>query len=306
MLSFGHICKKTKAGLKGAGLAFLLAATTAPAIAKSETLPVTLDDYGRITMPIVLDGRTSTQHFLFDTAARRSLVLNRDSNAAGIRRYENGTIRHFSAEGLLRLPAATISSWKVGGRTVQNSIIGFYSDNAELAGLVGNNVFLGRILHWRLGSGLLNVYANTAALSDASWHNIGGRPNRHFSMLLTTEYRGVEITVLVATGASRTMLDSDTLYKLFPNSEVWSPNNVDYKSVEFGLGSQRKNFRAFKLPDFKIGSWDLGEVEVLSANFDTKEITGFMNAPVMILGADILLKHEVAFDFRDYQLWVKD
>ena len=297
----------TKSGLKGFFLAILLTAAFAfPATAKPEILPVALDEYGRITVPTLLDGRSEAQYFLFDSAARRSLLLNRDSDANGIRRYEKGTIRHYSAEGLLRLPAATISSWKVGSRTVKNSIIGLYSDTDEAAGLVGNNVFLGRILHWRPGAGQLEIHANTAPFAGASWRNVGGRPNRHFSMLLTTEYRGVEITVLVATGASRTVLDTGTLNQLFPNSKQWSEKNIDYKSVEFGLGSQRKNFRDFTLPNFAIGKWHLGDIGVLSKSFDTKEITGFVNAPVMILGADILLANEVAFDFRDYQLWVKD
>jgi len=306
ILFFRGLSAYAQIRLRVLGAIILLAAALAvPAVAETSMLPIKLDEYGRITVPVTLEGREQEQYFLLDTAARRSLLLNRDSDTPGVKLYQKGTIRHYSSQGLLRLPAATISSWLVGDRVVKNSIIGLYSDVAGAAGMVGNNVFLGRILHWKPTTDHLNVYTNTMPISGAGWHNVGGKPNRYFSMLLTTEYHGMEIAVLVATGASRTLLSSDAARKLFPASQAWSENNVDYKSIERGLGSERKNFRALTLHDFKIGKWDVGDIEVLSASFDTREITGFMNAPVLILGSDILLQHEVAFDFRDYQLWFK-
>jgi len=289
-------------------LVFLLFALNFPAVALAETpsLEVKLDGYGRPTIPVTLPGTGGAKYFLFDTAARRNLLLNRDSGAPGVKRYANGKIRHYSSQGLLQLPAATIASWKIGNRTVRNSITGFYPHSFGTAGLVGNNVFVGRILHWKPGAKAFNVFTNTAPFADASWHNVGGRPNRHFSVLMRALYRDLEIRVVVATGAEKTLMDVDTLHKLFPNAKGWLSGNFEFKNIEFGLGSDRRNYRSFTLPNFKIGAWDLDGIEVFSATIDAEQITGDKRAPVMILGSDILMKHEVAFDFRDYQLWIKD
>lgn len=292
--------------VKGWGLLLLIIAATAPARAETSSVTVKFDDYGRMMIPVKLQGASQEQYYLFDTAARRNLILKENSHGPAIKLYKKGTLRHFSSEGLLRLPAATIEQWQVGGRTVKQSIAGLYVDSGYPSGMVGNTVFRGRILHWKPGGDRLNVYTNSAPLAHASWHNIGGRPNRHFSMLLTTNYRGQDITVLVSTGTSKTLLNVDLADKIFPRDKVEASKIPGFQTVAFGLSSPRRRYSKVKLPNFKIGWWDLGDIEVLSAHFDTKEITGLMNAPVMILGSDILMQNEIAFDFRDYQLWVKD
>jgi len=283
---------------------WLVAVLSTQGFAGTSLLPVKLDEYGRITIPVTLEGGKQEQYFLLDTAARRSLLLNKDSGLSAVRLYQQGTIRHFSSHGLLRLPAAVIAGWKIGDRLVGNSLIGLYPDNASARGLVGNDDFVGHILHWAPKQKRLGVYTNTLPISTAAWHNIGGKPNRHFSMMLKTEYQGEEITVLVATGTSRTLLDNDTASRLSQGAKNRPIDKRPSAMSAIGLGFPSKSFRELILPDFKIGAWSLGDIKVLSARVDVREITGFMDAPVMILGADILLKHEVAFDFRDYQLWV--
>jgi len=286
--------------------AFWAVVASTAATAKSETLPVILDDFGRITVPIELYGRMEIRHFVLDTAARRSLLLNKDSGALGVKHYNKGVLHHFSSEGMLRLPAARIEAWMVGDRMVEGSVVGLYRDNASAEGLLGIEAFRGWIVHWNPATKNLKTYSNAGPLSAAQWHNLGGTPNRHFNMILTTEYGGMDLNVIVATGTDKTLLDKGTAIKLFPDLKAWAEGNNVYRSTVRGLGFQRKNYPSIKLPGFKIGKWDIGDIVVLAAELDAKQITGHENAPVLILGSDILAKHEVAFDFREFQLWYHD
>lgn len=290
--------------LLGSAVLGMAALFTASAAAE-EALPVELDEYGRMTVPIMLGEGAEERRFLFDTAARRSLLLNQDSNQVGLKRYEKGTIRHFSSAGLVRLPVARFEAWQLGDRVLKNSIVGFYPDSASGEGLLGNGAFWGRIVHWVPGASELRVYPNASKVSNAAWHNLGGKPNRHYGMLLRTEYRGIEIDILVATGASRTLLSSDSAQLLLPDYD-WRSAKKRHVSAARGLGFDSKDYTVLRLPEFSIGKWDLGTLNVGLARFDLQETTGFRNANLLVLGADMLTKHEVAYDFRDFQLWYKN
>jgi hypothetical protein len=276
------------------------------AVARPEQLPVTLDAHGRMTVPIEIYGRMKTRQFLFDSAAQRTLILNKDSGAMGIKPIKRGTLNHRSSGGLVRLPAARFDAFLLGDRIVEDAIVGFYPDWASSDGLLGNDVFHARILHWQPNKAMLNVYPNAGPISTSEWHNIGGKANRYFGMILTTQYRGIEIDILVATGASHTVIHNDTYHKLFADHGRAGEEERERREYVQAIDPTKREAPVVTLPGFSIGAWTLGDIQVLEHYLPVQEISGYMNADVMILGADILSKTEVAFDFRDFQLWYRD
>jgi len=288
-------------------LAFLAVAMLGRASFAAETLPVTFDAYGRMLVPVEIYGRMDVRHFLFDTAARYPVFLNRDSGALGIRMIDKGTLNHMDSSGRARLPVARVEAYALGSQIIEDAIIGVYPNWAGADGLMGNTAFHKRIVHWQPERKQLSIYPNLAPISGDDWMHLGGRPNKAYGMVLTTEYNGIEFDVIVATGTSRSIIGPDSVAKIFP--EFWHPEAYDEdqprEPIIRGLNPDLEEKRPVPMPGFAIGGWVIEDFVPVAAYVDKEALTGVMNANVIVLGVDALLGQEIAFDFRDFHMWVK-
>lgn len=276
-------------------------------VTAAEILPVKLDQYGRMLVPVEIYGRMQVRHFLFDTSARYPLLLNRDNGAMGIKLIKKGTLNHVSTMGLIRLPVAHIEAYMLGNRMVENAVVGFFPDWAAADGLMGNDAFHGRIVHWVPEDRQLRIYPNLAPISDDRWQHLGGRAGKSFSLIVTTEYRGKELDVVIATGLSRSIIDTSIVGELslsFGATGALDEDRIRETGMR-GLNPDAEEGIPVSVPGFAIGDWWIGDFVPLASYVDRVEMTGFMNSRVILLGADVLSRQEVAFDFRDFHLWVK-
>ena len=273
----------------------------------TEILPVKLDKHGRMLVPVEIYGRMQVRDFLFDTAARYPLFLNKDSKAMGIRAIEKGTLNHMSSAGLLRVPVAHVEAYLLGDRMIEEAVVGFFPDWAGADGLMGNDAFHGYVVHWQPADGHLRVYPNLAPISNNSWMHLGGRAGKSFNLIVTTEYEGKEIDVVIATGVSRSIIDQTIVNELIP--DFWKPGTLDedrdLEPLVRALSPEAENYTPVPMPGFAIGAWRIENFRPLAGYVDRVELTGYMNSRVIVLGADVLSRQELAFDFRDFHLWVK-
>lgn len=266
-----------------------------------ETGPYKFDAQGRILMPIELANGDSAD-FLLDTSARRTSFVNRLVENTGAKTYVRKSIRHFSAAGALSLPLARVPELSLYGRKVEDNIVALFSDKSSANGLIGFDMVRGYILHLEPESQTAHLMTHPGALADQNWRVLPGKPNRHLGIVLQAEIAGLPFEILLATGSSHSYISRKSAIALKEGMEM-----ADYRrSFEIfnGLMPFPKVRQSFKLPAFDIEGWPVGPMTVGIQPIDKEDATGSKGGHVLILGADFLANRELAFDYRNFGLWV--
>ncbi|MBO6506152.1 MAG: aspartyl protease family protein [Kordiimonadaceae bacterium] len=281
----------------------LCASTTATA----DTVPFTLDASGRPVIQLTFDNETK-QSAVIDTAARRTAMKETVAFAAGVERRGLNNIRHASAYGTLRLPLGSLDKLTVFNRRFKDNVVALYPDRSplyiggETTGLVGFDVMRGHVFRFNPTSGEVDVWSHSAQLANDGWMIVQGRANRSWDLVLETEFQGVDLTILVATGSSHTLVDLETAKKMFP--EKTFKMNFGTWDVHRGLSTKPTNLDTLEIEGFTIGPWDIGKIEVGVTRLRFEPETRLKGKNVMVLGSDVLMRGPIAFDYRNQAVWV--
>lgn len=271
------------------------------AVHAAEKHKLKLDDYGRPLLPVYFsDGSRSLM--LLDTSARRTGLKNKLAKKHAAQVHDFSSIRHFSAAGLTERPYATLYDLSLFGRKIEKNTIALYADNAMHDGLVGFDIYSWHILRFHAKDQAIELHANTGDVGRAGWQVIAGRYNRHLGIMLTTTYKGLEFEVLLATGTSRSLIDGNAARKLVKAGLVKKPDGGE--TAAMGIDARPRGLTYTVLSDFRIGPWNLGDLPVLVTNLPSRDATGYENSNFIMIGADVLMKQDIALDFRDFQVWV--
>lgn len=263
--------------------------------------PLTLDDYGRPLVPLEFaDGSTSL--VLLDTSARRTGLKNSLASKHDARLNDYSVIRHFSAGGLLQLPYATFDTFSLYGRQVKENAVALYGNKSMHEGLVGFDMYRWHVLRFAPDAPSLELLPNTAAVGAAGWQVIAGRPTRHRSIILTTEYAGHKFEILLASGSSRTVINAQAARLLAAEGKIKKP--VGGERLALGIDPKVRYLKHTVLPEFKIGPWELGDLPMLVTSLQSDQALGYSTSNFIMIGADVLMSQDVALDFRDFQIWV--
>lgn len=275
--------------------------------ASADTVPFTLDASGRPFIELSFDNNTK-QSVLIDTAARRTALKETFASQAGVERSGLNNIRHASAYGTLRLPLGSLDRLTVFNRRFRDNVVALYPDRSplyiggETRGLVGFDVMRGHVFRFDPNAGEVDIWSHSAELANDNWMIVQGRANRAWDLVLETNYKDIDLTVLVATGSSHTLLDLETAQKIFPDREF--KMNFGTWDVRLGLTAKPTNLDTTELQDFSIGSWQIGEIEVGVLPLKYELETSLKGKSVMLLGADVLMRGPIAFDYRNQAVWV--
>ena len=268
------------------------------------------DKVGRITVPVKI-GDGEIRYFLLDTAARRFGIRQDNIPDPLIQTYSERNIRHMSSSGLLVLPLAKIKRIEFGKSTTETAITGLFPaarGDGDIAGVVGFDAYQGYILHVQPRKLHLELHANAGEFANAGWRLIPGHPNAYGGLLIENNYDGQDITVLLASGLSKTLINRAAavlLYpELFPKGKRKNPTQFGHSVVLKGLHSSLTGLDTLVLEDFHVLGWELGDLEVGISVLPVREQTGFIGAPFIMLGSDVLASREYALDARNHQLWV--
>lgn len=278
--------------------ALLLGSATALA---AETHKLELDEFGRPLLPIEFaDGSSSL--VLIDTAARRTGLKNELAQRLSVKVRDYSSIRHFSSGGLVERPHGLLNELSLLGRRVEDSTVALYPDNALQDGIIGFDTYGWHIIRLHAKEQMIEFQPNTATINRDGWQVINGRFSRHFGILLSTTYHGEEFDILLATGSSRTVLDMEAAKKLGKAGAIEKPDGFQY--IAMGLDTGNRGMNETVLPDFRIGAWNLGDLPVLVSRLPAYDAVGRRGSNFIMLGADVLLAGDIAFDFRDFQIWL--
>jgi|GEM_PF-6634281 len=270
------------------------------------------DEFGRITVPVNIGGG-EVYYFLLDTAARRFGIRQDSVPSPHIKTYSHRNIRHMSSSGILILPLAKFKQIEFGRNSIETAIAGLFpraGSYGDIAGVAGFDAYHGYILHVQPSKLHIELHANVGSFATAGWKLITGHPNAYGGLLIENDYDGQDITVLLASGLSKTLINQAAAALLFPDL---FPKGKRKKGARFGrsdvfkgLHSRLVGLDTLVLQDFHVGGWELGDLEVGITVLPVKEQTGFMAAPFIMLGSDVLANREYALDARSHQLWVPD
>ncbi len=280
-------------------------------VAAGSSISFTLDRDGHIILPLEVGG-VEAPCFILDTATRRFGVTNQMADRLWAERVYRGSITHVSAGGSVRLPLAKLHRIHFGDHEIETGYAAIYPDTLpgtdSGCGLLGFDAYHGYVMRLEGPARRVTLTAHSGNLARAGWRLIAAEYNSQGALLIDTEYRGQTITVMLATGLTRTMLDRTAAHLLFPErlkgDTVPTLKAHDVATARIGLLAPEKAYDTLLLPDLAVAGWQLGEVEALIAPLQVREQTGYRNAALLMLGADILAHKDFALDTRAHQLWV--
>lgn len=290
-------------------VAFAVLVAARPADATS--IPFTLDREGRIIVPLEIGG-VESPCFILDTATRRFGVTNHMANRHWAERVFKGSINHISAGGTVRLPLAKLHRIRFGNHEIETGYAAIYPDRIAsgpvTCGMLGFDAYHGYIMRLEGPARRISLNAHPGELARAGWRIITAEYNNQGALLIDTEYRGQTITVMLATGLSRTMIDYAAAKLLFPEDFDGSPAARDTPHgvalARMGFLAAEREYDTLMLPDLTVKGWALGDVEAVVTHLPVRDQTGYMNAALLMIGADVLVQKDFALDTRAHQLWV--
>lgn len=276
-------------------------------IQAEQTVAFKRDAQGRILVPVTID-ENSSDYLQLDTAAGRTAISEVKRHPYHVKPYD-GHIRHMASNGFAKVSVGTMENLAVAGINIKRHIVAVYpadyksvqENDAPVAGVVGFDVFRGQLLQINGEAGHIAYAANSGFLDQGEWGVIPGYPNTNASILTKTSYKGVELTVLFATGYSRSALNLAAFAELYPNQKHRVlPRKITYRR---GMENRVRAGGAVTLAGLDIGGWQLDDLEVAVINVPSIRIAGEDNVPLLILGADVLTRSNLVFDYRDFQVW---
>jgi hypothetical protein len=289
----------------------LLALLIAAPQAHASSIAFTLDGEGRIIVPLEIGG-VENPCFILDTATRRFGLSNHMADRHWAERVFKGSINHVSAGGTVRLPLAKLHRIRFGDHEIETGYAAIYPDHTAngpvTCGMLGFDAYHGYVMRLEGAARRISLSAHPGALARAGWRIITAEYNNQGALLIDTEYRGQTLTVMLATGLSHTMIDYAAAKLLFPEDFDGSPATREKHRgttlARMGFIAPEREYDTVMLPGLAVNGWALGDVEAVVAHLPVRDQTGYMNAALLMIGADVLAGQDFALDTRAHQLWV--
>lgn len=297
------ITKLLKGSLVGLSFAFGMAAQAAANQAPVlESQPSSLDDQGRILIPVGV-GEQGSYPFLLDTAASRTVVYRKLVSELGLEALPRRSTRVMTATGAREMQLYRLGDLHVLGltMTVHETVAMPDVGRRDIYGIVGVDLMRGRVL--LLGKGRAQLVADEFDLPgrEEDWLRVDGRPVGYGSVAVTVTIGGHEIPAIVDTGAGASVLNRAAL-------DLLQQDDTDGVSIDRATLSSSGGTVAAQIVmvrEMNIGGWKRSNERLTSAQLPIFAVYGAARTPAMILGADILLSPTAtAIDFNDWALWI--
>ncbi|MCJ9429334.1 pepsin/retropepsin-like aspartic protease family protein [Kordiimonas marina] len=285
-----------------AGLSALLASPGLPAQAASQgiVVPYRYDAEHRIMLPVLLPNE-KTVYYLLDTATHFVGMTNSEVARLGLSVVNKTAIRAFATSSQLKLPATIVHSMKLGTLPLENQWVAIFPNTTGPIGAIGYRAYANRLIHLDPKRKTLGFYPNDGKFSQNGWKLVTGHANKYGAIVLETKIQGVPFDVVIASGINHSLMGWHAAEALFPGLYKHPPTHKI--SVSEGLINEVRSVQAKILHDVQIGNWHVGDIAVGITKLPVKEVTGYMNANLLMLGADVLTRQELVLDFRYWQVW---
>lgn len=239
--------------------------------------------------------------FIIDTGASKSVIYRGLTAMIGLQALPNQSKRILTATGYKRVLVYPVTDFFVLGRTLKVTETVALPDiiGSDAKGLIGVDMLAGLTLYidMQMGQGDLSV----GPPSGNDWVTVQGRPVAYGSLALEVNIGGLDIPVIVDTGASDTVINT-------AGSEAIgrSATGVRRETITASMSQGKKMaFVALRVPSFKIGDFGRTNMRLVVSDLPVFAMLGARDVPAIILGMDLLGQQPFAIDFKNWRLNIK-
>lgn len=239
--------------------------------------------------------------FIIDTGASKSIIYRGLTAMIGLQALPNQSKRILTATGYKRVLVYPVTDFFVLGRTLEVSETVALPDiiGSDAKGLIGVDMLAGLTLYIDMEAGEADLSA--VPPSGEEWITVQGRPVAYGSLALEVNIGGLDIPVIVDTGASDTVINT-------AGSEAIgrSATGVSRETITASISRGKEMvFTALRVPSFKIGDFGRTNMRLVVSDLPVFAMLGARDVPAIILGMDLLGQQPFAIDFKNWRLNIK-
>ncbi len=260
------------------------------------------DSFDRPMVGTVVNG-VGPLPFIIDTGASKSVIYRGLTAMIGLQALPNQSKRIMTATGYKRVLVYPVTDFYVMGRTLHVEETVALPDiiGSDAKGLIGVDMLAGHTLFIDMQNGTANLELSGDEPFPDDWVRVQGRPVAYGSLALEVNIGGLDVPVIVDTGASDTVINT-------AGSEAVgrSGRGVRTETIRASIsGGREMVFTALRVPDFAIGSFKRTNMRLVVSDVPVFAMLGAREVPAVILGMDILGQQPFAIDFKNWRLYLK-
>lgn len=260
------------------------------------------DRFDRPTVGTVVNG-VGPLPFIIDTGASKSVVYRGLTARLGLAALPNQSKRILTATGYRRVLVYPLRDFYVLGRTLNVTETVALPDviGSEAMGLIGVDLLAGLTLMIDMQDGIADLSAPTGEAPGEDWVTVQGRPVAYGSLALEVNVGGLDIPVIVDTGASDTVINTAG-----SDAVALAGTGVRRETIRASIsGGREMVFTALRVPSFKIGEHERNNMRLVVSDIPVFAMLGARDVPAIILGMDLLGQQPFAIDFKNWRLYLK-
>lgn len=260
------------------------------------------DRFGRPMVGAVVNG-VGPLPFIIDTGASKSVVYRSLTLMAELEALPNQSKRILTATGYKRVLVYPATDFYMLGRSLLVDETVALPDviGSEAKGLIGVDLLANLMLVVDMEDGAARLTRPDASLSG-TWQTVQGRPVAYGSLALNVNIGGVDVPVIVDTGASDTVINTAGSDALILAAQGLSKETI---RASISNGRQRE-FVALRVPSFKLGAFERTNMRLVVSDISVFTALGARDVPAIILGMDLLGGQAFAVDFKNWRLHLQE
>lgn len=241
--------------------------------------------------------------FIIDTGASKSVIYRGLTALTGMAAIPNRSRRIITATGYKRVLVYPVTDFYVLGRTLKVEETVALPDiiGSDAKGLIGVDMLAGHTLYMDLKSGAANLELSTDDGPGEGWVMVQGRPVAYGSLALEVNIGGLDVPVIVDTGASDTVINTAGSEAVARSAE-----GIRRETIRASIsGGREMIFTALRVPEFNVGAFQHQNMRLVVSDVPVFTLLGAKDVPAIILGMDLLGEQPFAIDFKNWRLYLK-
>lgn len=241
--------------------------------------------------------------FIIDTGASKSVIYRGLTAMTGMNAIPNRSRRIITATGYKRVLVYPVTDFYVLGRTLKVEETVALPDiiGSDAKGLIGVDMLAEHTLFMDIQGGQASLEVSSGEPRDESWVMVQGRPVAYGSLALEVNIGGLDVPVIVDTGASDTVINTAGL-----EAVKRSADGIQRETIRASIsGGQQMVFTALRVSSFNVGAFSRENMRLVVSDVPVFTLLGAKDVPAIILGMDLLGEQPFAIDFKTWRLYIK-